>query len=133
MLQQNTVLMVSATGNDDFVLRKVLNEAGMHVRLAASCAEALEVMMGLTPPSIVFSDATLPDGTWADILAFAGGGSSRIPVIVVSRVVDVNLYINTIEQGAADFVVPPFCRQDISHVMSCAMRENLAIQPPAAA
>ena len=133
MLQQNTVLIVSASGKDDLVLRKVLNEAGMHVRLAASCAEALDAMTSDTPPSIVFSDATLPDGTWTDVLNFAGGGSSRIPVIVVSRVVDVNLYINAIEQGAADFVVPPFFRQDLSYVMNSAMRENLAIQTPAAA
>lgn len=133
MLQQHTSLLVSATGKDDLLLRKVLNEAGMHVRLAESCAEALQVMTSATPPSIVFCDALLPDGSWADILAFGDGAATKIPVIVVSRVVDVNLYINAIEQGAADFVVPPFYRQDLSHVLSCAMQGNLAIQTPAAA
>jgi DNA-binding NtrC family response regulator len=133
MLQENSVLVVSAAGRDDLLLRKALNDAGMHVRVASSCAEALQVVTSPIPPSIVFSDASLPDGTWADILTFAGGGSTKIPVVVVSRVVDINFYINALEQGAADFVVPPFYRQDLSHVLSCAMQASLAIQSPAAA
>lgn len=133
MLQENTVLMVSAAGEIDLSLRKVLNDAGMHVRVARSCAEALSVLASPSPPAIVFCEASLPDGDWGDILAFASGESTNVPVIIVSRVVDINLYINALEEGAADFIVPPFYRQDLSHVVSCAMRQNVAIQAPAAA
>jgi len=132
MLQQNTVLMVSTTGKGDLQLRKVLNEAGMHVRLAESCAEARRVMASAAPPSIVFCDALLPDGTWADILTLATRGARQIPVIVVSRVVDIDLYINALEMGADDFIVPPFYRGDISHVLKCAMRKDGATETPAA-
>jgi DNA-binding NtrC family response regulator len=133
MLQENTVLMVSTAGGIDIPLRKVLNDAGMHVRVVGSCSEALQILTSLSPPAIVFCDASLPDGTWADILAFASGESTHVPVIVVSRVVDINLYINALERGAADFIVPPFYPQDLSHVMSCAMGGNVAIQEPAVA
>ena len=133
MLQENSALMVSAAGRDNLLLRRLLNEAGMHVRLAGSCSEALQVLTSAFPPSIVFCDTLLPDGSWTDILAVAGGESTHIPVIVVSRVVDINLYINALEQGAADFIVPPFYPQDLLHVLSCAIGQNAAIQAPAAA
>lgn len=133
MLQDKNVLIVSAAERDDILLRKSLSDAGMCVRVAGSCAEAMQVLMSSIPPSIVFCDASLPDGTWADILTFAGGECPAVPVIVVSRVVDINLYINVLEHGAADFIVPPFYQQDLSHVLSCAMREPVALQKAALA
>jgi DNA-binding NtrC family response regulator len=131
MLQTHTLLMVSSAGEVDLPLRRVLNEAGMHVRVAKSCAEAQQVLDSLSPPAIVFCDSSLPDGTWVDILT--SGQAAQVPVIVVSRLVDINLYINALEKGAADFIVPPFYGQDISHVLSCALHDTVAVQSVAAA
>jgi DNA-binding NtrC family response regulator len=133
MQEASSVVMVSGAPGTNLALRKVLNEGGIHVREVRSCAEARRALNGLKAPVVLFSDTSLPDGTWADVLALAAEGERQIPVIVVSRVVDINLYINALEEGACDFIVPPFYRQDISHVMSCATQKNVAVQALATA
>lgn len=133
MLQGNTALVVSGAGGVDLSLRKVLFEAGMHVRVVTGCGEARLALRDLGPPAVVFCDVSLPDGAWNDVLLLSTSQGWNAPVVVVSRVVDINLYINVLEMGAADFVVPPFYAQDISHVLNCAIRENTALQTRAAA
>lgn len=133
MRQGCSVLVVSGDGKTDLALRKALSDAGMHVRVVQSCAEVQEVLADYNVPAVLFCDTSLPDGSWADVLALATQEERQIPLIVVSRVVDINLYVNALEKGAVDFIVPPFYRQDISHVLKFATRKDVAIQKPAAA
>jgi DNA-binding NtrC family response regulator len=132
MQQANSVVMVSGAPGTNLALRKVLHEAGVRVHEVRSCAGARLALRALKAPAVLFSDTSLPDGTWADVLALATEGERQVPVIVVSRVVDINLYINALEKGASDFVVPPFYSKDISHVLSCATQKNVAVQAHAA-
>ena len=133
MLLENSVLMVSASGEIDLPLRQALNAAGVAVRVVRSCAEARKCLSGKSIPAALFCETSLPDGTWSDVLSLAASARTRIPVVIVSRVVDIELYLNALEHGAADFIVPPFCQQDVSHVMSCAVRRDVAVQPAGAA
>lgn len=133
MKEDSCVLMVSCDGVSHFALRNVLSTAGVRVRVARTCAEARAILESSSTPAALFSDATLPDGTWADILDLVAAGSRQVPVIVVSRVVDIGLYINVLEKGASDFIVPPFYHQDISHVLKCAVRANVDVQRATAA
>jgi len=119
----SSVLLVSAGGGTHTALRSVLDDAGVPVRFARSCAEAQKIIKDLRIPAVLFSDTDLPDGTWMDVLALATQGQRRLPVVVVSRVVDINLYITALESGASDFIVPPFFRQDIAHVLQCAAQD----------
>jgi len=132
MQEASIVLMVSGGGMTYLALRKVLDEAGVQVHLAGSCAEAEKILKALKIPAVLFSDTALPDGTWLDVLSLATQARWRVPVIVVSRVVDINLYISALEYGASDFIVPPFYRQDISHVLMCATQKG-AVMPRLAA
>lgn len=133
MLQENSVLMVSASGEIDLPLRQALNAAGVAVRVVRSCAEARKCLNGKILPAALFCETSLPDGTWADVLSLAAMARKRIPVVIVSRVVDIELYLNALENGAADFIVPPFSQHDVSQVMSCAVRADVAVQPAGAA
>lgn len=133
MREQSGVLMVSCGDAANLALRKVLNDAGIHVRTARSYAEAQVVLKSCNVPAVLFSDTALPDGTWADILALATEEGRHVPVVVVSRVVDINLYINALEKGASDFIVPPFYLQDISYVLKGATQKGVTIQALAAA
>lgn len=38
-------------------------------------------------------------------------------ITVVSRIVDIKLYLEGIECGAFDFVVPPFAGPEVDHVL----------------
>lgn len=132
MRQGSSVLMVCGGEEMHLPLRKVLNEAGIDVRLVQTCAEARQVLKDFSVPVALFSDICLPDGTWADILALATQGERQVPVIVVSRVVDINLYINALEKGASDFIVPPFYYQDVLHVLKCSTQASVLTQALAA-
>jgi len=46
-------------------------------------------------------------------------------VIVVARVVDTGLFLETIETGAFDFIAPPFVATDLEYVVRSAL-DNVA-------
>jgi two-component system response regulator PilR (NtrC family) len=69
---------------------------------------------------LVFTDLDLPDGNWPDIVRLAKGAAEPVNVIVVSRLVDIPLYIRAIEQGAFDYITPPFEPADLAYIIRCA-------------
>ena len=85
-----------------------------------TCGEAALYLGRQEPPHLVFTDTQLADGTWTDILQLAAKALVPLNVIVVSPVVDVELYIRTIELGAFDFLVAPVGREEVSHVVRTA-------------
>ncbi len=133
MLPGSSALIVSNGEQVTLALRKVLYEAGLHVRLAGSCSEAREILTRSNAPAVMFSDTLLPDGTWLDILDLAKETEHEVPVIVISHLVDISLYLKALDECAADFIVSPFYHQDITHILKCAARKGLAIQGAAAA
>ncbi len=118
MLPGSTALIVSNDGPSNLALRKALNEAGLHVRLAGSCSEATEMLASSSAPALMFSDTLLPDGTWLDILDLAAEGEHEVPVIVIPRIVDFHLYLNALDEGAADFIIPNFYHH-FTHIEDC--------------
>lgn len=92
-----------------------------HLRVESStvrtCGEAALYLWSQDPPHLVFTETQLADGTWTDILHLAARALAPLSVIVVSPVVDVELYIRTIELGAFDFLVPPFRPEEVGHVV----------------
>jgi len=48
-------------------------------------------------PAPIFTAVTLPDGNWADVLEAAKNATPPCPVIVVSRFVDLNLYLEALQ------------------------------------
>jgi FixJ family two-component response regulator len=49
---------------------------------------------------------------------------SNSPVVVVSRLVDLDLYLDVLESGASDFIVPPFQASDVAYVVSGALLDG---------
>ncbi len=49
-----------------------------------------------------------------------------VRVIVVARVVNTRLYVEALEAGAFDFIVPPFEVPALEHVVTCAADRVLA-------
>jgi len=106
-------------------LTSALERQGMCVLRADSRARAIQMLGGQNPAPLVFTDTKLPDGTWADILAEAERAAQPVNVIVVARVVDTGLYLETIETGAFDFIAPPFVATDLEYVVRSAL-DNVA-------
>ena len=106
-------------------LTSALERQGMSILRADSRARAIQMLGGQNPAPLVFTDTDLPDGTWADILAEAERAAQPVNVIVVARVVDTGLYLETIETGAFDFIAPPFVATDLEYVVRSAL-DNVA-------
>jgi DNA-binding NtrC family response regulator len=98
-----------------------LLDQGMRTLRVRNCAEARAALREPPPPAVLFTDAVLADGTWADVLKAASAVPRNIPVIVVSRVIDIPLYLDVLESGAYDFIVPPLASAELAHIVHGAL------------
>jgi|GEM_PF-665677 FixJ family two-component response regulator len=99
---------------------KELNVPSLQLR---TFVETKYFLKRLRHPVLIFTDVALPDGTWADVLEAAKNATFPSPVIVVSRFVDLNLYLETLQKGAADFIVAPFTTNDLEFIIRSAMTQ----------
>ena len=56
------------------------------------------------------------------------GALKPVKVIVVSRFIDVRLYVDTMVGGAFDFIVPPMSSDELTHVLNCAVERVLNLR-----
>jgi DNA-binding NtrC family response regulator len=105
-------------------VERALLDQGMRTRRARNCAAARNALGEANPPSLVLTGTSLPDGTWADVLDAAGAVRVGFPVVVVSRVVDIPLYLEVLTGGAYDFVVPPFVPADLAYIVRGAILQG---------
>jgi DNA-binding NtrC family response regulator len=101
-------------------LSHALKAAGVTLCRARSCHEAKYLIEELQP-EVVFSEPELPDGNWQRVLGMAERAAPPTNVIVVGKHHDMQLYVSAVDQGAYDFIAPPFAVHDISHMLCCAM------------
>ena len=119
MTDDFSVLLVH--GREPFhALEQILFSQGIRTEHAHTCSEAGAALRGPCSARMVLTDTSLTDGTWADVLDLAGA----VPVVVVSRLVDIDLYLNVLERGAADFISPPVSSDDLAYVIKAAMGKN---------
>ncbi len=106
MATQITSLLVHSQAHHLRELECALRRQSVESRRVASCRVAARLLNSPDPPHLVFVDATLPDGTWRDIVAAAQRAQQAVNVIVVPPQVDMRLYIEALEGGAFDFIAP---------------------------
>ena len=82
-----------------------------------------ERMLPKTRPQLMFTDTSLPDGSWADVINLAERSGTPVDVIVVSTREDIELYISALERGAFDFVIPPFEQNALEYVVHAAIED----------
>lgn len=96
----------------------ILLSQGWRTRHSRNCSEARTALPQSAPPAVVLTDTAFSDGSWLDILAIANAAPSCIPVIVVSRLNDVRLYLDILENGARDFIAPPITAGDLDYIIT---------------
>ena len=109
-------------------LKSALEGQAIPTCRARSCRAAADWLKSDNPPQVVFTDETLPDGMWADIVSTAASAHEPVGVIVVGRRLDRSLYGEAIQCGAFDFIVPPFVGSDLAHIVRCATGNSLSRQ-----
>jgi len=108
-------------------LKGILERQGIYVSRAQSCSEARLALGCPETPLLVFTDAVLPDGRWIEIVEMASDACPTVPVIVVSRRLELGLYQKVLESGALDFIIPPFRDADVAHIVRSATHHRFTI------
>ena len=121
-------ILVHKAGDAMALLKLALESQSIKIRWLTTVQEVGPLLQGPNPPHLVFTEAKLPDGTWADVVKQALGARKPVKVIVVSRLADVSLYVDTMEGGAFDFIVPPLSPSELTHVVKCAVENVLSLR-----
>src|ERR1700730_13840308 len=124
MSEDSLALLVYGDEETFGELRKVLQSLGILSLRANTYEDARRELRKASLPKLVFTSTEFPDGNWEDIVRLAAGASEPVQVIVVRRFVDLKLYIQAIQSGAFDFIVPPFLPPDLAHVVRCPTRNS---------
>lgn len=126
VLKKISALLVHNRADHLHRLTVALRRQSVSLTIASTCREAGREVARANPPHLVFTDACLPDGSWADVLALVAKAAAPVNVIVVAPQVDTKLYVEVIENGAFDFLVPPFENSDLAHILRCAIDNVLS-------
>lgn len=131
--EQVTAVVLFRVGNAVDQLKEALEGHSLQVRCLTTVKETLALLQAANPPHLVLTEGMLPDGTWADVVKQANGASQAVKVIVVSRVVDVRLYVDAMDGGAFDFIVPPFSGTKVDYAVNHAVEKVVNLRRAQAA
>jgi DNA-binding NtrC family response regulator len=112
-----SILLVS--GNDGILrpLREALERIGFEADVARSSKHARTALERSTPPTVLFVDSDLPDGKCGEVIGLAAHCANPARAIVIIEKVDYDLYLDAMDAGASDFVMPPFSGADIAFLL----------------
>lgn len=133
MKEKISALLLHQSTESQRLLKQSLEGRSIKVNWLKTCREALPLLREADPPHLVFTEALLPDGTWADVVKLALAALKPVKVIVVSRLIDIRLYVETMDRGAFDFIVPPATSDELSHVLAGAVESVLGLRRTQAA
>ena len=128
MKEEISALLLHQPTEPQRVLKEALEGRSVKVNWLRNYEEALPLLKGSDPPHLVFTEASLPDGTWTDVVKLAIAALKPVKVIVVSRLIDMRLYVETMAGGAFDFIVPPMTSDELAHVLACAVDSVLNLR-----
>jgi DNA-binding NtrC family response regulator len=105
-MRKSKVLIVDDEPAIREVLEMILEEWGYEVRLAADGMAAKEMVEGFDP-DIVISDVVMPQLSGLDLLRALKAGNPARPVILVTAHASIDLAVESMKQGAQDFITKP--------------------------
>jgi DNA-binding NtrC family response regulator len=112
-------LLIHAKSEPFESLKRTLMDLSIETYSVSTCREAKE-LISQRKPQIVFTESSLPDGSWVSIFSMAEMAKLPLSVIVVGATPDTRFYLSVMERGAFDFVVPPFEHEPLKLVVQSA-------------
>ena len=108
-------------------MRLHLGEALLLCGVAPSFSSSLEQAAPLVATgdfSFVLCQDTLPDGKYADLLAFQRAARSNVPLIVVSPTGDWPEYFAAVDLGAQDYLAYPLVPGELPRIVRTALEHG---------
>ena len=113
------VLAVHPSDEDQASLREIFRHSNWRVQFANNCRGALETL-DRRRPAIVICEASLPDGSWKDLLRETSTMPVPPPIIVTSMHADDWLWAEVLNLGGYDVLAKPFDLKEVVRVTSLA-------------
>lgn len=105
-----------------YYTEKILEINGFDV-ICANNARDAELMARSHCPDVILLDLGLPDSDGMSVLSDVRSWS-HLPVIVISARADDHAKISALENGADDYIVKPFVRQELIARINVALRHH---------
>jgi two-component system response regulator AtoC len=115
-----TVLVVDDDPAVGKVLGALLRQDGITAQVASSGAEALQALED-QPFEVVVTDVRMPGMDGMELLAEIKRRWPELPVVMLTAFGTVQLAVEAMKAGAAEFVLKPFDRQEILFVIRKAL------------
>ena len=122
-MRKTRVLIVSDEQAIREVLEMTLQEWGYDVRMASDVAGARDLVESYDP-EIVISDAVMPQISGLDVLRLLKAGNSNRPVILVTAQACIDLAVESMKQGAQDFITKPMDYPKLRAILKAAESDN---------
>ncbi len=113
LMAEKYILVVDDEETIREVVSSMLNQAGYKTRLATSGMEALELLSCGDEFELVLSDMMMPEMDGIALLEKIKERFPDVPVVMVTAVHDVSTALGAIRQGAYDYLLKPFEREQL--------------------
>jgi response regulator RpfG family c-di-GMP phosphodiesterase len=111
--QQETLLIVDDEPSIRTLLRHKLSGEGYLCREASDAEQTLN-MMTVSPIALVILDIKMPGKSGIEILSEIRSGHPDTVVIMATAIIDINVAIQCLKQGAEDYICKPFNLEEVS-------------------
>lgn len=105
MIRQTVLVIEDDAAMQEF-LATTLRAEGFDIIRAGDLTRSY-LAIETSPPNIILADYQLPDGTAFDLLAWLKSTDIKIPVIVLTAHIHIELAVESIKNGAEQFVPKP--------------------------
>jgi DNA-binding NtrC family response regulator len=116
-LSRGRALVVDQDRKDLQTYGAILREMGFEVRCSSYCREALRWLQEV-PVEFVFVNQGNGEFEWQAIVQCALARDRHIPVIVMTRKLDVGCYLEAIHLGATDYVEKPLSTAQMERLVT---------------
>jgi len=118
------VLIVDDVEDLRYSLSNTVRREGYSVSVAATGQEALEILRS-SVVELVFLDIGLPDGSGIDLIPKISMLSPGVDIIMLSGLNDAKSAVQSLREGAVDYIVKPFDLIEFKSVLHRIMRSRL--------
>ncbi len=111
-------------------LRHILEKVGIKVTTAADGCQALEKLRSpAAAPSVVLLDVRMPGMNGVEVLKKIRETDASLPVILITAYADIRQAVETMRDGAYDYIAKPFDNQEVAKITLRALSETKLKKP----
>lgn len=103
--------------------RMILSRAGYDV-LTKSDGNDLDKTLSEYDPDLLITDLMIPQRDGMDILREVKWSHSDLPVVIMTAYATIETAVEAMKQGATDYIVKPFAKDQFAHVAARALKER---------